>query len=87
VFQRAAIETEQHTFIIVRSTQFSIDTLYVMHCYYMFRLTVAIKYMQFFYIHTLFMSAVPPYTGQCLHIGHVLFGYIALVLHLCYKMY
>jgi hypothetical protein len=35
---------------IVPSTQFSIDILYVMHCYYMFRLTVAIiRYYNFLY--------------------------------------
>jgi hypothetical protein len=32
-----------------------------------------------FYIHRLFMSDIPPYTGQCLHIGSVLFGYIVFV--------
>jgi hypothetical protein len=67
--------------IISPSTQFSIDTLYVMHCYYMFRPNVAfIRYIQFFYIHPLLVSAIPPYTGQCLHIGSALFGYIAFVL-------
>jgi hypothetical protein len=36
-------------FIIVQSTQISIDTLYVMHCYYMFRPIVSIvRYIQFF---------------------------------------
>jgi hypothetical protein len=36
-------------FIIVPSIQFSIDALYVMYCYYMFRPTVAIiRYIQFF---------------------------------------
>jgi hypothetical protein len=35
----------------------------------------------------LFMSAVPPYTGQCLHTGSVLFMYVVFVLPLCYKMY
>jgi hypothetical protein len=39
------------------------------------------------YTHPLLMSAIPPYTAQCLHIGSVLFGYIALVFPLCYKMY
>jgi hypothetical protein len=74
-------------FTIVPSTQFSIDTLYVMHCYYMFRLTVAIIRYIHFYIHPLLLSVVPPYTGQCLHIGSVLFGHIAIVLPMCYNIY
>jgi hypothetical protein len=31
-------------FIIVSSTQFSLDTLYVMHCYYVFWPIVAIQF-------------------------------------------
>jgi hypothetical protein len=38
------------TFIIVPSTQFSIGTLYVMYCYYMFRPTAAFIR----YIHSIF---------------------------------
>jgi hypothetical protein len=59
-------------FIIVQSTQFSIDTQYAVHCYYMFRPTVAIiKYTE--PLHSpLLLSAIPSYTGQCLHIGGVL---------------
>jgi hypothetical protein len=47
-------------FIVFPSTQFSVGTLYVMHCYYMFWPTVAIiRYIEFFYIHPLFMSTQP----------------------------
>jgi hypothetical protein len=60
-------------FIIFTSTQFSIDTLYVMQCYYKFRLIAAIiRYIQFLYIHPLLMSATLSYTGQCLHTGLIM---------------
>jgi hypothetical protein len=73
---------EYRFIIVVLSTEFSTDALYVMHCYYMFRPTGAIiRYIQFY------AFATPPYTGQCLHIGSVLFGYIVYVMPLCYKIY
>jgi hypothetical protein len=31
------------------------------------------------------LFAVPPYTGQCLHIGSVLYRYIVYVMFLCYE--
>jgi hypothetical protein len=32
-------------------------------------------------------SAIPPYTGQCLHIGSALYKYFVSVIPLCYKIY
>jgi hypothetical protein len=34
-----------------------------------------------------FLPAVPPYTGQCLHIGSAFYRYVVYVIPLCYKMY
>jgi hypothetical protein len=35
----------------------------------------------------LFLSAVPPYTGQCLYIAIALYQYVVYVMPLCYKIY
>jgi hypothetical protein len=34
-----------------------------------------------------FVSAIPPCTGQCLHIGSALFGYFVYVMLFCYEIY
>jgi hypothetical protein len=75
-------------FNIVLWTQFSTDTPYVMHCL-LHILAYSGHYQEHtcFYIHPLFMSAIPRYTSQCLHIGSVLFGCIIYVMPVCYKMY
>jgi hypothetical protein len=55
--------------------------------YYMLRpIAVIIRYTELLQS-PFFLCAVPPYTGQCLHIGSALYRYVAYVIPLCYKMY
>jgi hypothetical protein len=39
------------------------------------------------YTQPLFLSAIPPYTGQCSYTGSALLRYIVYVMPSCYKMY
>jgi hypothetical protein len=57
--------------------------------YYMFRPTAAIvRVTELLHsIITHFLSALPPYTGQCLHFGNAFNGYFVYILPLCYKIY
>jgi hypothetical protein len=55
--------------------------------YYMFRpIADIIRYIELFQS-PIFLSAVPPYTGQCLHIMSALYRYVVYVMPLCCKMY
>jgi hypothetical protein len=66
-------------FIIVPSTQFSIDTLYVMHCYYMFRPTVAfIRYIQIFTFALYFCLLYLPTLASIYTLGECCPGMLAL---------
>jgi hypothetical protein len=54
---------------------------------YMFRPTAAIiRYTELLQSPFL-LSALPPYTGQCLHNGSALYRYVVYVMPLCYKMH
>jgi hypothetical protein len=62
-----------------------IDTPYICMHYMFWRIAATVRYAEPLQLPFL-LSAVPPYTGQCLHIGRALFGYIVYVMSLCYEM-
>jgi hypothetical protein len=55
--------------------------------YYVFRPIAAIMKYTDLLQSPFFLSAIPPYTGQCLRIGSALYKYVVYVMSLCYKMY
>jgi hypothetical protein len=74
-------------FIIIQSTQFWYE--HTMHLHVL-RVAAYCGHHQVrkAFIVTFLPSAIPPYTGQCLHIGSALCRYVVLyVLPLCYKVY
>jgi hypothetical protein len=54
---------------------------------YMFRPIVVIVRYIVLLESPFFLSTIHPYTGQCLHIGSVLYKYFVSLMPLCYKMY
>jgi hypothetical protein len=69
-------------FIINRSTKSWYKLMY-----YRFRLIVAIiRYTEPLQSPVL-LSAIPSYTGHCLHIGSALYKYVVYVMPLCYELY
>jgi hypothetical protein len=55
--------------------------------YYMFRHIAAIIRQTELLESPFFISAIPPYNGQCLYIGSALYMYVVYVIPLCYNTY
>jgi hypothetical protein len=69
-------------FIIIHSAQFCYK-----HMCHMFRpLAAIIKYIELLQS-PFFLSAIPLYTGQCLHIGSAVYRYVVYAVLVCYKMH